>query len=80
MSTPLTLEKMRADIAQAVDLEPSDLGDHDNIYDLGLDSMRLMSLVLAWSEAGCALDYGVLSEDLTLAAWWAEAQRIQSGH
>ncbi|MDR5651060.1 phosphopantetheine-binding protein [Ruixingdingia sedimenti] len=75
----LTLDDMRADLAAALDLPPEAIGMEENVYDLGLDSMRLMDLMLRWEAAGVAIDYGVLSERLTLAAWWAEAERLQSG-
>ncbi len=68
----LTLEQMRADIARAVDLEPAEVGDDDNLPDLGLDSMRLMRLVMGWEEAGLALDFGLFAEYSTLGDWWRE--------
>lgn len=74
MTAPLTFERMRADIARAIHEEPENVGPHDNLLDLGLDSMRAMSLVLAWSEAGVELDFSVLAEQPTLGGWWEHAQ------
>ncbi len=73
----LTFEQMRADVAVALDLSPADIRAEDNLYDLGLDSMRLMSLAMEWQEQGADLDFGLLLESQTLADWWAavEAQR-----
>lgn len=73
----LTFEQMRADVANALDLTPTDIGAQDNLYDLGLDSMRLMTLAMEWQEQGADLDFGLLLESQTLADWWAavEAQR-----
>lgn len=73
----LTFDQMLSDVAAALDLAPGDLGPNDNLYDLGLDSMRLMNLVLDWQEKGADLDFGLLLESQTLGEWWAavEAQR-----
>lgn len=74
----LTLEQMRKDIARMIDLDPSEIADDDNLADLGLDSLRLMRLALAWEEAGLDADFSIFAEHSTLAAWWVEVQAIQS--
>lgn len=71
----LTLEQMRADIAQAIDLDPSEIGDSDNLADLGLDSLRLMRLVMEWEGAGLKADFGLFAEYATLGEWWAQVVR-----
>lgn len=76
---PLSLERMRADIAAMIHEDPSSVGDDDNLMDLGLDSMRAMNLVLKWSEAGVELDFSELAERVTLAGWWAIVRRRQGG-
>ncbi|RJL11894.1 phosphopantetheine-binding protein [Paracoccus siganidrum] len=68
----LTLDKMRADVAELIDLDPSEIGDDDILPDLGLDSLRLMRLVLAWEEAGLKADFGLFAEYATLGDWWRE--------
>lgn len=78
LSAPLTLERMRADIAALLHEEPSAIGDDDNLMDLGLDSMRAMNLVLQWGEAGVSLDFAELAEHVTLAGWWKVAQARQA--
>ncbi len=76
---PLTYDSMRADIARMLHEEPEAIGPDDNLLDLGLDSMRAMALVLAWSEAGTELDFTMLAERPTLAGWWAYAESRQAG-
>ena len=71
----LTLDKMRADIAAIIDLDPSEVGDDDILPDLGLDSLRMMRLVLAWEEAGLKADFGLFAEYSTLGEWWREGVR-----
>ena len=75
----LTLEKMRADIAELIDLEPEDIGDDDSLPDLGLDSLRLMRLILSWEEAGLQADFSVFAEYATLGEWWQQVEQIQAG-
>lgn len=74
----LTLESMRADIARILHESPDEIGADDNLLDLGLDSMRAMNLVLAWSEAGTELDFAALAERPTLSGWWAHVEAVQA--
>ena len=41
-------DRIRTDVAAALGEEPQDVGDDDDLFDLGLDSIRLMSLVEQW--------------------------------
>ncbi|MCF1502445.1 phosphopantetheine-binding protein [Afifella sp. H1R] len=75
MSGCLTRETMRADIAAAIHTQPNEVGDDDDLMDLGLDSMRAMHLVLLWQERGLVLDFSELAEEVTLSGWWAIAER-----
>ncbi|MFE3836165.1 phosphopantetheine-binding protein [Pseudogemmobacter sonorensis] len=68
----LTLERMRADIARMIHLDPEEIGDTDSLPDLGLDSLRLMRLAMEWEEAGLKADFSILAEHGTLGEWWAE--------
>lgn len=70
---PATRDRLRADIAAVLDLPAGRIGDDDVLMDLGLDSMRAMTLALQWDEAGVPLDFADLAEAPTLAALWAAA-------
>lgn len=74
----LTYDKMRNDVARALDLSPESIDRDTNLYDLGLDSMRLMSLALDWEAEGHAVDFSLLMEGQTLAAW-AAALGLEQG-
>ncbi|WP_256644499.1 phosphopantetheine-binding protein [Stenotrophomonas sp. 9(2022)] len=74
----LDLERMRADVARVLDCEPADIGDDDNLMDLDLDSMRMLGLVLAWSNTGLPLEFSQLAEHSTLRQWWAVVQKLQA--
>lgn len=73
----LTLEQMRADIAELIHESPDQVMLDDNLMDLGLDSMRLMSLLERWSHQGVELDFSLVAERLTLGGWWELAQVAQ---
>lgn len=77
---PLTLARMRLDIAEMLREDPSDIHDDDNLMDLGLDSMRIMTLLLRWNKAGAAVEFSEMAAVATLAEWWALIERNrQSG-
>lgn len=71
-ASTLTMERMRADIAATLHEDPSAVGDDDNLMDLGVDSMRVLNLVLYWSDmSGISLEFGEIAEHVTLAGWWS---------
>ena len=74
----ITLEQMRADIGAMIHEAPEDIGLDDNLMDIGLDSMRVMNLLVKWTEAGVDFDFGEAAENFTLAAWWEAVQRHQA--
>jgi aryl carrier-like protein len=74
----ITLERMRADIAAILHEDPEEIGLDDNLADLGLDSMRVMNLLVTWTELGADFEFGEAAEDFTLAGWWQAVQRHQA--
>lgn len=77
MSTTLTLESMRADVARILHEDPAEIANDDNLMDLGLDSMRTMTLASQWSEAGVAMDFSEMALNATLEHWWTLVQAAQ---
>ncbi len=67
----ISLEEMRADIARLVHMAADEIEMEDNLYDLGLDSMRVMQLLLDWEGRGLRADFSRFAEEATLAGWWA---------
>lgn len=76
--TPLTLAQMRQDIADMLHEDPSDIHDDDNLVDLGLDSMRIMTLASRWRDTGAAVQFADMAAVTTLAQWWTLIQRAQA--
>ena len=71
----LTLDSVRADIAELLFLEPEEVSDSENLFDTGLDSVRLLGLVERWRGLGAAVSFVDLAEQPTLTAWWALLRR-----
>lgn len=69
------LERVRHDVAAALDLPPSDIGEHDDLRHLGLDSLAVMRLATRWRAAGWDVSFGELIEWSTPAEWAALAGR-----
>jgi aryl carrier-like protein len=71
MSTPaVSAERVRADVADLLGIMPAELDADADLLDLGLDSMRVMSLVERWRAAGATgLEFADLAEDPRLARW-----------
>ncbi|GAB7038146.1 MULTISPECIES: phosphopantetheine-binding protein [Catenuloplanes] len=65
----LSLERIRADVAESLGESPADLTDDENLLDRGLDSIRIMTLVEKWRRDGYRADYLDLAENPTVAGW-----------
>jgi len=76
--TTLTLDRMRTDIANVLGESPADIHDDDNLMDLGLDSMRMLGLVMAWGKTGLPLEFSHLAEYTTLNGWWSVINAMQA--
>ncbi|WP_445398062.1 phosphopantetheine-binding protein [Streptomyces sp. LE64] len=72
MSQPLSPERVRADVAELLGCDPAELAAEADLVDYGLDSMRIMTLVERWREAGATtLEFPDLAEQPQLAHWTA---------
>jgi bifunctional isochorismate lyase/aryl carrier protein len=70
MAERLTLDAVRADIAELLYLEPEEVLDSENLFDAGLDSVRLIGLIERWRGHGATVAFADLAERPTLSAWW----------
>lgn len=73
-----TLDEMRAEIALLIGVPITEVDDDANLMDLGLDSIRAMSLAQKWASAGAAVDFSELAEEPTLRHWWTVMTRNQA--
>ena len=69
MTSALTREDLRNDIAEALGEEPSNIADDDNLVDLGLDSIRILMLSTRWRDAGFDIGFLDLADEPTIEAW-----------
>lgn len=74
---PITLEQMRAEIAEILHEDPSAIGDNDSLIDLGLDSIRAMMLLQRWSDTGMSLNFPEFGERPELGYWWNLIDKAQ---
>jgi bifunctional isochorismate lyase / aryl carrier protein len=75
MNPLLTPDQVRADVAELLYQDPSDVDEGADLLTEGLDSVRILSLVERWRAAGAEISFIELAESPTLAAWW----RLLSG-
>lgn len=71
MAEPLTPESIRAEVAELLHVSQETISDTENLFDLGLDSIRIMSLLERWRDAGAEVSFVELAERPTLGDWWA---------
>jgi len=65
-----TLAHLREELAELLDeSEDVPIAPHESLFDRGLDSIRLMTLVDRLQRRGAAITFGDLAEQPTLHAW-----------
>ncbi|MGC0422039.1 phosphopantetheine-binding protein [Embleya sp. AB8] len=70
MTSTLTLDLIRADVAEILGEDPTEIPADENLVDYGLDSVRVMALIERWSrEHGVTVDFADLAERPTLEGW-----------
>lgn len=66
----LTREEVRQAVAALLHVPPSELKDKDNLFDWGLDSIRLLTLLEDWRTRGANISFAQLAETPTLESWY----------
>ncbi|ORT53523.1 phosphopantetheine-binding protein [Frankia sp. KB5] len=66
---PVDPRTVRADVAELLFVTPDELGEDDNLFDAGLDSVALLTLVEQWREKGADVAFVDLAENPTLAGF-----------
>lgn len=71
-------EQVRADVADVLYVEVSELDHESDLRDQGMDSVRVMELVDKWRRAGVTkLDFIMLAEDPRLTRWLDVLETLQ---
>jgi len=66
----LTLESLRGEISELLEQPASEISDREPLLELGLDSIRLMTLVERLQSTGIDVTFIELAERPTIAEWW----------
>ncbi|MBY4208171.1 hypothetical protein CH298_21640 [Rhodococcoides fascians] len=70
METPPCRADVNAAIADVLFVDPNELTSSTDLADLGLESIRLHSLIEHFRSAGADVTFAELAEDLHLAHWY----------
>lgn len=73
--TAFTVERVRADAAHILAEPAEDIDPAESLFDRGMDSVRMMSLMEQWRAAGVEVDFADLAEQPTVDAWVALLNR-----
>nr|WGD05657.1 Aryl carrier for DHBA [Streptomyces sp. R818] len=72
MTTTLTVEQIRTDVADCLGEDPADIPVDENLVDHGLDSVRIMTLLERWRrDHGVEASFVDLAEKPAVDAWAA---------
>ncbi|MEV0194789.1 phosphopantetheine-binding protein [Kitasatospora purpeofusca] len=66
----LSLDRIRQDVADVLQVDPGDLEDDELLLEQGMDSIRLMTLVQQWRDTGTEVTFVDLAGRATLTRWW----------
>lgn len=69
MAERLTRAAIRADVAALLHREPDEVDGQENLFESGLDSIRLLTLLERWREHGVSVSFVELAEQPTLESW-----------
>jgi L-ornithine N5-monooxygenase len=64
-----TVQRVRAEAAHILAEPVEDIDPAEDLFDRGMDSVRMMSLMERWRSAGAEVDFADLAEQPTVNAW-----------
>ncbi len=66
----LNRQVFRQQVAESLGVTQQEIGDDDNLMHLGLDSIRLMTLIETWRDMGAEIQFAELAEVASIGQWW----------
>jgi pyochelin biosynthetic protein PchC len=69
ITAALSVEGLRASIAEVLGVEADQVTPEAGLFELGLDSMRMMQLSVRWQALGLEVPFADLAEQPTVEAW-----------
>ena len=70
----LSLESMRQDVANILDVDLDEVDVDENLIFLGLDSIRIMTLHSRWKKIGIDIELAEMVGKNTIKDWWDSVQ------
>ncbi|MEV0294826.1 phosphopantetheine-binding protein [Nocardia sp. NPDC050710] len=67
---PLTRDRIVRDLVEVLFVDPDELDEDVDLTDLGLDSLRLNTLLDRWRAAGARIGFADLAERPVLGVWF----------
>ncbi|MGV9712554.1 non-ribosomal peptide synthetase [Gordonia sp. NPDC003424] len=64
-------DEVRARVAEILGMTPDEIDDGINLIEMGLDSIRMMTIAGEWQQRGHQLNFADLAAEPTIAAWVA---------
>ncbi len=65
----ITRDEIRATVAAQLGCPATDVADHDDLIQLGLNSIRMMSLAGGWRKRGAGITFAELAASPTVDSW-----------
>lgn len=65
----ITKAEIKAAVAGQLGIEEGEVADHDDLIQLGLDSIRTMKLAGGWRKRGADINFAQLAASPTVASW-----------
>ncbi|ORW09558.1 non-ribosomal peptide synthetase [Mycobacterium kyorinense] len=69
MTERISREEIRATVAAQLDCAAEDVADHDDLIQLGLNSIRMMALAGGWRKQGADITFAQLAANPTVESW-----------
>jgi mycobactin phenyloxazoline synthetase len=66
---PISRDEIRATIAAQLDSPITDIADHDDLIQMGLNSIRMMALAGGWRKRGANITFAELAAEPTIDSW-----------
>src|ERR1700761_6460484 len=67
---PTSKSDIRAIIAAELDCPVADVDDHDDLIQMGLNSIRMMALAGGWRKRGAKITFAELAANPTVDSWY----------
>ncbi|ORV14029.1 non-ribosomal peptide synthetase [Mycobacterium celatum] len=65
----ISRDEIRATVAAQLDCAAADVADHDDLIQLGLNSIRMMALAGGWRKRGADITFAQLAANPTVESW-----------